>query len=63
MMSITAGYEGSYSNLQKFVSLLDKSPRFLIIESLVASPQQGSPVLNVSLKLDAFVNEAPEASS
>lgn len=63
MMSITAGYEGSYSNLQKFVSLLDKSPRFLIIESLVASPQQGSPVLNVSLKLDTFVNEAPEASS
>ena len=35
----------------------------LIIESLVASPQQGSPVLNVSLKLDTFVNEAPEASS
>ena len=63
MMSITAGYEGPYSNLQKFVSLLDKSPRFLIIESLVASPQQGSQVLNVSLKLDTFVNEAPEASS
>ncbi len=63
MMSITAGYEGSYASLQKFISLLDKSPRFLIIESLVASPQQGSPVLNISLKLDTFVKEAPEASS
>lgn len=63
MMSITAGYEGSYPSLQKFVSLLDKSPRFLIIESLTASPQQGGQVLNLSLKLDTFVKEAPGATS
>ncbi|MBZ5577282.1 MAG: hypothetical protein LAP40_12040 [Acidobacteriia bacterium] len=62
MMSITAGYEGSYANLQKFVGLLDKSPRFLIIESLSAAPQQGGQVLNVSLKLDTFVKEAPGAA-
>ena len=63
MMSITAGYEGTYENLEKFVNLLDRSPRFLIIESLVASPQQGGQMLTVSLKLDTFVKDAPEASS
>src|SRR5690348_2205590 len=62
MMSITAGYEGTYENLEKFVNLLDRSPRFLIIESLVASPQQGGQMLTVSLKLDTFVKESPEAS-
>ena len=40
MMTITAGFEGTYANLTKFVNLLDKSPRFLIIENMVASPQQ-----------------------
>jgi Tfp pilus assembly protein PilO len=63
MMSITAGFEGSYPSLQKFVSLLDKSPRFLIIESLTASPQQGGQVLNVSVKMDTFVKEMPGESS
>lgn len=63
MMSITAGYEGSYANLEKFISLLDRSPRFLIIESLTATPQQGGQVLNVNLKLDTFVKEAPGETS
>lgn len=63
MMSITVGYEGSPESLQKFVSLLDKSPRFLIIENLTASPQQGGQVLNVSLRLDTFVKETPGAVS
>jgi len=63
MMSVTAGYEGTYENLQKFVNLLDRSPRFLIIESLVASPQQNGQMLTVSLKLDSFVKEAPGATS
>lgn len=63
MMSITAGYEGSYESLEKFMNLLDRSPRFLIIESLVASPQQGGQTYNVTLKLDTFVKEAPGAAS
>ena len=63
MMSITAGYEGTPASLQKFVSLLDRSPRFLIIESLSAAPQQGGQTLNVNLKLDTFVKEAPGANS
>jgi hypothetical protein len=45
----------------RFLNLLDRSPRFLIIESLGAAPQQSGQQagarLNVSLKLDAFVRE------
>jgi Tfp pilus assembly protein PilO len=57
MMSISAGYEGSYADLTKFVNLLDKSPRFLIIENMQTAPQQGGQALNVTLKLDTFVRE------
>jgi Tfp pilus assembly protein PilO len=63
MMTITAGYEGTYANLTKFVNLLDKSQRFLIIENMVAAPQQGGQNLNVSLKLDAFVKDLPGSES
>jgi type IV pilus assembly protein PilO len=60
-MTISAAYEGNYASLTKFVNLLDKSPRFLIIESLVAAPQQtnAGDVLSVSIKLDTFVREQP----
>jgi type IV pilus assembly protein PilO len=53
------GYEGTYANLTKFVNLIDKSPRFLIIESMQANApqQQGGQVINVTLKIDAFVKE------
>lgn len=54
---VTAEYEGTYADLVHFLSLLDRSPRFLIIESLGASPQQNGTTLSVSLKLNAFVRE------
>jgi len=65
MLSISAGFEGSYANLMKLVNLIDRSPRFLIIESLVASaPQgtgqaagQGDKALNVTLRIDTFVRD------
>jgi Tfp pilus assembly protein PilO len=56
-MTISAAYEGTYANLIKFVNLLDKSKRFLIIENLSATPQQTGATLNVSVKLDTFVRE------
>jgi type IV pilus assembly protein PilO len=64
-MTISAAYEGSYANLTKFVNVLDKSPRFLIIESLMAAPQQtnAGDLLSVSIKLDTFVREEPGRTS
>ena len=57
MMQISASFDATYQDLVRFVNLLDKSDRLLIIESLNASPQQGGNRLNVLLKLDTFVKE------
>ena len=63
MESIQVGFEGSYANFTKFVHLLDKSPRFLIIETMTATaPQgQGGQTLNVTLKIDAFLRDTAGA--
>jgi Tfp pilus assembly protein PilO len=57
MMTITGGYEGTYGDLVQFMNRLDKSPRFLIVDSLNASPIQGSKNLAVALKMNTFVRE------
>src|SRR6266576_1450586 len=57
MMTISASFEGEYSNLTKFINELDRSPRFLIIESLTAAPQPQGKVVNVNFKLNAFVKD------
>jgi Tfp pilus assembly protein PilO len=62
-LTITSGYEASYANLLKFVNLLDKSQRFLIIESLQAAPQAATGVLQVTIKLDTFVRDDVEDQS
>ena len=60
IQTMQIGFEGTYANLTKFINLLDKSPRFLIIENLQASApqQQGGQRLTVTLKIDAFLREA-----
>ncbi|HCC58753.1 MAG TPA: hypothetical protein DEQ47_16150 [Solibacterales bacterium] len=55
IMTVTANYEGTYPQLVKFVNLLDKSQRFIIIESLQAAPQQGANTLNISIRVNTFV--------
>jgi Tfp pilus assembly protein PilO len=57
MVTITANFEGTYRNLFNFVQEIDKSSSLLIIESLNAAPQQGSNILTVSIKMQAFVRE------
>jgi Tfp pilus assembly protein PilO len=60
MLSMQIAFEGTYANLTKFVNLVDKSPRFMIIESMQAAApqQQGGQRITVTLKIDAFVKEA-----
>jgi hypothetical protein len=63
MLTINAGYQGTYANLTKFVNLVDKSPLFLIIENMQLSPQQSGQNLNVSLKLLTFYRDQPAPPS
>jgi Tfp pilus assembly protein PilO len=60
MLTSQIGFEGNYANLTKFVNLVDKSQRFMIIENMQAAApqQQGGQALNVTLKIDTFVKGA-----
>jgi Tfp pilus assembly protein PilO len=55
-LTISQNFEGSYDSLTKFVNMLDKSPHFLIIESMQAQPQANG-TLSLTLKLDTFIRE------
>jgi Tfp pilus assembly protein PilO len=61
-LTVSANFEGSYGSLTKLVNLLDKSQRFLIIDSLQASPQSNG-ALNVNIKLDTFVRQTAGGKS
>ena len=58
MMTITANYEGRYSDLRQFISALDRSERFLIIEDVTAAPQQEPGKLTARFKINAFVRDS-----
>ena len=62
MMTINAGCQGTYAALSKFVNMVDKSTHFLIIESMVAAPQQTGQILNVTIKVDTFVKDQGEGA-
>jgi Tfp pilus assembly protein PilO len=64
MLTTNVGFEGNYTNLTKFMNLLDKSARFMIIENMQAAApqQQGGQALTVSLKIDTFVKDTPGAT-
>lgn len=57
MMTITASFEGTYANLLKFINLLDRSQRFLIIDQLAATPQPSGKTLSVTIKVNTFVRD------
>lgn len=57
MMTITANYEGSYGDLVRFVNLIDRSRRFLIIDNIQAAPQQQAGSLAARFKINTFVRE------
>lgn len=59
MITINTNCTGTYANLVKFVNQVDKSSRFLIIESMTAVPQQGGGNLSVTLKIYTFIKERP----
>jgi Tfp pilus assembly protein PilO len=61
-LTITANFEGGYAQLVKFVNLLDRSPRFLVLQSLQVAPQPKGDILNVTIKLSTFVRDDKEGT-
>lgn len=60
MLTISVNFEGGYSQLVRFVNLMDRSPRFLLIEGLQVTPQPKGDLLNVAVKLNTFVRDDQE---
>jgi len=63
MMVMQLGCEGAYPNLVKFVNLVDKSPRFLLIENIHLNAVQNGQKLNVTFKIDTFAIDRSGADS
>jgi type IV pilus assembly protein PilO len=57
MMTVSGNYEGRYEDLLKFINLLDRSPRFLILDTLTAAPERTAGLLTMNFKMNAFVME------
>jgi Tfp pilus assembly protein PilO len=57
LLTISASYEGNYSDLVQFVNHIDKSDRLIIIDALQAQPQQAGQGLGIQLKLNAILRE------
>src|ERR1035438_5358643 len=56
MVSITAPFEGTYSGLTKLVNLLEKSPKFFIIDSInLTAPQQQNGKQDAAQNLNVMV--------
>lgn len=61
LLTINAGFEGSYADLIEFVNEIDRSKRLLILEQLQAQPQQGNNMLQINVKMNAFFRfEGPQ---
>ncbi len=55
MDTITAGFEGDYQNLAKLINLLDRSPKFFVIENMQSNGVQNGKTVSVQLRIDCFV--------
>jgi Tfp pilus assembly protein PilO len=61
MLVITGNYEGTYSDLIHFVNAIDRSSRFVTIESLQATPQQSQGALSIVMRLNLYMRGQGEA--
>jgi Tfp pilus assembly protein PilO len=61
MMTVNGSYQGTYADLIEFVNEIDRSPRFLTIDRLQASPAQAPGALSISLRLNVFVRGEVES--
>ena len=62
MLTINAGFEGGYPQLMKLVNTIDRSPRFLLIDSLQVAPQPKGDVLDAVFRINTFVRDESEGA-
>jgi Tfp pilus assembly protein PilO len=57
IMTFSVNVEGTFPQFVKFINLLDRSPRFLIMESIQMTPQPKGDLITSNLKLHVFVKD------
>jgi hypothetical protein len=58
LLNISANnYQGTFENLVHFLYEADKSPMLLMLDTLMASPQQTGGRINASLRFQAIIQE------
>lgn len=57
ILSVQADFDCEYAQLIKMLERLDKSDRFIIIESLTAQPRQTAGIITVTMKASTFIRE------
>lgn len=57
LLNCTANYEGTYSNLMRFLYAVDQSPLLLMLENMQAAPQQKSGQISTSIRFQAIVEQ------
>jgi Tfp pilus assembly protein PilO len=63
MMTVSINVEGNFPQFVKFINLLDRSPRFLIMESMQMTPQPKGDLINANLKLHVFIKDDTAAGA
>lgn len=58
LLTIDAGYEGTFADLVEFVNAVDRSERLLILDSLQVTPARDELSLQVQAKMFAFVKQS-----
>lgn len=57
LLNVTGNYEGSYDSLMKFLHEVDRSPMFLMLDTLQAAPQQRTGLINASIRFQAVLHD------
>jgi hypothetical protein len=58
LLNNTANYEGTYSNLMKFLYEADHSPTLLMLDQMTAAPQQKNGQINTAIRFQAIIRDA-----
>jgi hypothetical protein len=57
LLTATANFQGSYTNLMHFLNETDHSPMLLMLDALTAAPQSKSGEISASVRFQAIVRE------
>lgn len=63
LLTIDAGYEGTFADLVEFVNAVDRSERLLILDSLQVTPARDELSLQIQAKMFAFVKQSSLVAS